>query len=429
MRAALEENGGVWFGWSGRCNQEKPEGLQHQEDGGIAYVTTDLSKSEHDAYYSGFSNRSLWPLLHSRLDLLQYSRAEHTAYLQVNARFADRLMSQLRDDDVVWVHDYHLIPFARLLRARGFMGRIGFFLHVPVPPPDLLATLPGHAQLFGALADYDLVGLQTLADVQRLHDYMQALRKGTTDDDAGMGLRAEAFPISIDTALVAQQAEDAVGRKTVRELRDSLGEHRLAIGVDRLDYSKGLPRKFESFARYLDNVRTATLDADAPPLTFLQIAPPSRSDVSEYRALRRELETLTGGINSVHALPAWTPVRYVNRSYRQDVVAGFYRVASVGLVTPLRDGMNLVAKEYVAAQDPDDPGVLVLSRYAGAAAELGQALLVNPYDIDDVAGAIQAAADMPLPERRRRHAAMLDTLRRNDIHVWRRSFLQALRDR
>jgi trehalose 6-phosphate synthase len=429
LRGALAEQGGLWFGWSGKRVREPSRSPHRQRDGNTTYVTIDLSRDEYDGFYAGFANRSLWPLLHFRLDLVQYSRETLATYLAVNARFADVLAKQLRDDDTVWVHDYHLFPLGAMLRERGFGGKLGFFLHVPIPSSDMMGALPGHEALFGGLSAYDLVGLQTQRDVDRLHDYMRlfgggkVLGQGRIESSDGRRFRVAAFPISIDTPAIEAQARDAVRRLPVRRLRESLGEHRLAIGVDRLDYSKGLTRRMRAFDEYLDRHRGPVSDA----LTFLQIAPPSRSDVAEYQRLRGALEGLAGSINGRHADPEWTPVRYVNQNFSHDVLTGFYRTAAIGLVTPLRDGMNLVAKEFVASQDPDDPGVLVLSRFAGAAYEMPEALLVNPYDLEGTAEAIARAATMPLDERRERHAAMLDTLRKHDITAWRTGFLDALR--
>jgi trehalose 6-phosphate synthase len=425
LRAALAEHGGLWFGWSGKRTQS-PE-LHEASDGTIDYCTLDLAPEDHDAYYNGFANRTLWPLLHFRLDLVDYRRETREGYRRVNAMFADRLAPLLRADDIVWVHDYHLIPLGAMLRARGVGNRIGFFLHVPMPSSDLAAALPDHRALFGALSAYDLVGFQTARDVERFQDYTRLFGGGEVLGDGqlhgadGRRFRAAAFPISIDTAGIARQARAATAKPGVRRLRDSLAGRALAIGVDRLDYSKGLPDRFRAFARYLERH-----PAQRGTLTYLQVAPASRDEVPEYRALRRELEGLAGHINGRHAAPDWTPVRYVNRNFAHDVLTGYYRMAALAIVTPLRDGMNLVAKEFVAAQDAHDPGVLVLSRFAGAAYELPEALQVNPYDHDGVADAIARAAAMPLAERQERWRSMMDTLERHDITAWRKSCLATL---
>ena len=427
LQAALEETGGLWFGWSGRIDEETSGNVSEQQAGDIQYVTVDLSRRDHDDYYNGFANRTLWPLLHFRVDLVDYSRETYQAYRRVNALFADTLAPLLRDDDLVWIHDYHLIPLAQLLRQRGIRCRLGFFLHVPMPSSDLLAALPDHNRLFEGLSSYDLIGFQTERDLERFQDYVRLFGRGEVIESGvlatakGHRLRAGAFPISIDTARIAEQAANAVGKASVKRLADSLSGRLLAIGVDRLDYSKGLPERFRAFERYLKRH-----PEQLGHLTYLQIAPVSRGDVAEYRELREELEQLSGHINGAHSEPDWTPMRYVNRNYAHPTLTGFYRLARVGLVTPLRDGMNLVAKEFVAAQDPDDPGVLVLSTFAGAARELDGALLVNPYDLDGVADAIATATQMPLAERRERWRAMFDLLCTHDIAAWRHAYLTAL---
>jgi trehalose 6-phosphate synthase len=429
LLAALKERGGVWFGWSGKTARGASGELREQVDGDIRFVTMDLSKPDLDTYYNGFSNRTLWPLLHFRLDLVDYDRATREGYRRVNQLFAEKLAPYLRDSDTVWIHDYHLIPLAAMLRERGIGCRIGFFLHVPLPSGDLLQAMPDHQRLFSGLYAYDLVGFQTQRDADRFRSYVRLFGGGRLHGDGsleapgGHRLRVGAFPIGIDTARVAQQATTAMNNPSVRSLQKSLHPRELAIGVDRLDYSKGLPERFHGFERYLERHPD-----QKGTLTFLQIAPVSRGGVSEYRKLRAELEQLAGHINGGHAEADWTPLRYVNQNYAHSTLTGFYRTARVGLVTPLRDGMNLVAKEYVAAQDPENPGVLVLSLLAGAADELPQALLVNPYDLDGVADAIARATTMPLAQRKERWRAMMDHLTEFDINRWRRDYLAALEE-
>lgn len=423
LRAALRESEGLWFGWSGRIGVAS-EIPQRCRERGIDYATLDLSTEDVDDYYRGFANRVLWPLLHSRLDLVDYERGCSDGYQRVNAAFARALARELRSDDLIWVHDYHLIPLAAQLRRLGVGNRVGFFLHVPSPPADLAATLPHHRELFDPLRAYDLIGLQTVADATHLEDYLRNYAGAGADRVAfrqTASPRIGTFPIGIDANAIAAQAADAAALREVLRLRESLGGRRLVIGVDRLDYSKGLPERMRAFERHLQ--RHPDLFGQ---LTYLQIAPISRSDVPEYRSLRAELEALAGHVNGAHARPDWTPIRYVNHDYPHSALTGFYRSAAVGLVTPLRDGMNLVAKEYVASQAAADPGALVLSRFAGAAQQLGEALLVNPHDADEVADAVAAAARMPLVQRRERWAAMMATLRASDIGAWRRGFLEAL---
>ena len=427
MQAALAEHGGLWFGWSGRTVAEQDRALHTENAGRIEYALLDLTRAEYEQYYLGFSNRTLWPLLHFRPSLLDYRRSDFAGYLRVNRLFAERLAPLLRPDDLVWIHDYHLIPLAAELRRLGVAARIGFFLHIPLPPAALLATLPHHEQLFAAFAACDLVGLQGVRDRDALLGYFRDEMGAATDAGGditmpdGRRFRAMVFPIGIDTLRVAEQAQKSATSAATQRLVKSLEGRKLAIGVDRLDYSKGLPQRFEAFAHFL--LHHAEWRSR---ISFLQIAPPSREEVPEYRELRSRLERVTGATNGRYAEPDWVPIRYVNRSFNQATLAGFYRVADIGLVTPLRDGMNLVAKEYVASQPADDPGVLILSRFAGAAEELTQAIIINPLDVDDIAESLEIALAMPLAERRERWRAMFDHLRRNDIDAWRNAFVRAL---
>jgi trehalose 6-phosphate synthase len=429
LQAALRARGGIWFGWSGKIVREQDDAVSEHVDGAIRYLTFDLSRNDYEDYYGGFSNRTLWPLLHFRLDLVDYSRETRAGYWRVNALFARKLLPLLREDDLVWIHDYHLIPLAALLREHGVRCRIGFFLHVPMPSADLVSALPEHARLFTTLYACDLVGLQTARDADRFRTYARLYAGaevepgGTLAFADGRRVAVRAFPIGIDADRIVAQAAAAVDRAAVRTLRASLGGRALAIGVDRLDYSKGLPERFRAYSRFLQRYPDRR-----GALTLLQIAPVSRGEVAEYKTLRNQLEGIAGHINGTHAEPDWTPLRYVNRNYPHGTLTGFFRSATLGLVTPLRDGMNLVAKEYVASQDPENPGVLVLSMLAGAASELDGALLVNPHDLDGVADAIAQALAMPLEERRGRWETMMRPIVGNDIHAWCRGFLDALAD-
>jgi trehalose 6-phosphate synthase len=433
VRESLQQTGGLWFGWSGKFAEEGDGGTprtsepQVQTVGNVTLATLDLSREDHETYYLGYANAVLWPVFHYRLDLATFDTRFAAGYRRVNQLFARKLMALLKPDDVIWVHDYHLIPLASMLRERGVKNRIGFFLHTPLPAAGLLITLPRHRDLFEPLASYDLIGLHTHRDLRALEDYFlhelgAAMRTGGRIRAAnGRLFRAGVFPISIDTAEVVELAHRTEDTGDVERLRHSLDGREMIIGVDRLDYSKGLPERFEAFARLLRDHEEMRRR-----VSFLQIAPPSRSEVPEYRQIRRDLERSAGHINGQYAEPDWVPIRYVNKSFPQKMLAGYYRVARVGLITPLRDGMNLVAKEYIACQDPKDPGVLVLSRFAGAAQELGSALLVNPYDVDDVAENLKRALDMPLKERRARWDAAMEVLEEFDITRWRNAFLEAL---
>ena len=422
---------GVWIGWSGAvCAEcERKSGVSDN----LEYRVFSLNEEEYSQYYLGFSNAVIWPVSHLRSDYLEYSDSAYSVYKQVNRKFADEVLACARDDDFVWVHDYHLLLTAQALRDSGFEGAVGYFHHIPVPPPDLLRAIPCHAELLAGLLDYDVVGLQTRNDVKNLLDYFQAARSRHPEMQItpageecfhlhyrGRSSQFGVYPISIDTPGMEAHAPAAFAQPAVQELRQSLGGRALVLGVDRLDYSKGLEHKLQAFDAYLQSAG----DTLAPVL--LQIAARSRSELPSYQQLCTALEAQASRINGRHGSPSYAPVRWVNTVYAQQLLTGFYRLARVGLVTPLRDGMNLVAKEYVAAQDPDDPGVLVLSEFAGAAQELGEALLVNPFDTLGVAQALERALQMPLLERVQRHRAMLKRLRSHDIERWHQRFLADL---
>jgi len=425
VKAALTQKSGIWFGWSGKIATHSKIAAQKLAHDKITYITIDLSKEDHREYYNGFANRVLWPILHYRVDLAEFSRRDLSGYMRVNDHFARHLDKLLGPDDLVWVHDYHLMPLARALRERGHRNRIGFFLHIPCPPPEILTALPNHERLIPALCEYDLVGFQTGDDAFNFSRYLTR-ECGLHSRDfnfviADRTMRIGAFPVGIETAAFARLAQGSVQLPFVKRVIKSLGDRTLIIGVDRLDYSKGIAHRLSAFERLLQ-----TQPNWRGKVTYLQIAPQSRSEIPEYADIERAIGSAAGRINGAYGEADWTPIRYVNRAYSHSTLAGLYRAARVGLVTPLHDGMNLVAKEYVASQNPDDPGVLILSRFAGAAQECKDALLVNPYDPDSVAAAIGQALSMPLAERRQRHHSMFRILSHNDIQHWAGSFLAAL---
>ncbi|HUC11598.1 MAG TPA: trehalose-6-phosphate synthase [Stellaceae bacterium] len=427
IRAALENSGGIWFGWSGRVESaaaaDQPETVVR---GPLTYATVDLSQRDFDEYYLGHANQVLWPLFHLRAGLVDYSRQDFVGYMRVNRRFARSLAPMLLPRDLVWVHDYHLIPLGRELRRLDQSHTLGFFLHTPFPPAEMLRVLPDHRELVEALCAYDLIGFQTKSDAHGFRDYLLRWAGG---EDLGNGtlrafgriVRTEVFPIGIDTAAVADLAAAAESSRHMHRLQHSLGDRTLMIGVDRLDYSKGLPARFAAFEQLLKNYPETRRR-----IVFMQIAPPSRSELPEYKEIRRALAALAGNINGRYSEFDWTPLRYINKSFGHRILTGFMRAARIGLVTPMRDGMNLVAKEYVASQPASDPGVLVLSCFAGAAQELGEAVLVNPHDVEGMAEGIRQGLLMSLGERKERWTAMMATIERNDITRWRESFVAAL---
>ena len=426
VRSLLKRNGGIWFGWSGTVANNEEATTKILQHGGHSYVVTDLVEADYQEYYNGFANRVLWPILHYRLDLAEYSRRDLSGYRRVNVHFANQLHDLIGPDDVIWVHDYHLIPLAKMLRDRGHQNRIGYFLHVPFPPPEILTALPSHEWLIPQLNAYDLVGLQTENDASNFARYLEnecrLPKRGhliyqTSERTVQIGV----FPIGIETAEFGRIARRSANSPLVQNVIESLAGRAMMIGVDRLDYSKGLGQRLDAFERFL-----AIYPDWRGKVTYLQITPKSRSEIQEYADMERTISEAAGRINGSYGEAAWTPIRYVNRSYSRSALAGLYRSARVGLVTPLRDGMNLVAKEYIAAQDPDDPGVLILSRFAGAASECVQALLVNPYDPETVATSIAHALSMPLEERRSRYEALLQVISKNDLASWGEHFLTTL---
>lgn len=435
---ALRETGGMWFGWSGEVVSSGPPNIALAEHGPVTFATIGLARRDYDQYYKGFSNATLWPAFHYRADLVQYDRHDFEGYCRVNAWLAKQLVPLLRDDDVIWVHDYHLIPFAEALRSAGVKNRIGFFLHIPFPAAQVLLSVPPHRELVRALCAFDLLGFQTRSDLRAFCDYIVNEAGGEIDMGAvgadtdacaaptairafGRSLHAAAYPIGVYPDEIAQLAKAGTRGKPARTMKATLHERKLIMSVDRLDYSKGLVERFRAFERLLDRA-----PAHRNQVSFVQIAPPTRADMHAYQDIRQRLETESGRINGRFAELDWTPIRYIHRQYERQVLAALFRQSHVGYVTPLRDGMNLVAKEYVSAQDPDDPGVLVLSQFAGAAYELTAALIVNPIDIDGMADALAQALAMPLAERRARYRDMIAQLRENNVSVWRDNFLRDL---
>ena len=425
IRSALKKRGGLWFGWSGRVGEENAPAKTVTQDG-ISYITVDLRKDDYDEFYNGFANRVLWPILHYRLDLAEFTRRDLGGYFRVNEYFATHLEKELKPDDVIWVHDYHLIPFAKALRDRGHKNRIGFFIHIPCPPPEILTALPNHEQLIPSLDYYDLIGFQTETDASNCARYLshECGLKAIGGDRFKVGDRIVeigVFPVGVETEAFQRLSRRAIESSFVREVLESLSGRAMLIGVDRLDYSKGIPERMYAFERFLINYPDWR-----GKVTYLQITPRSRTAIQEYADIERMVGEAVGHINGTFGEASWTPLRYINKAHSRTALAGLYRGARAALVTPLRDGMNLVAKEYVAAQNAEDPGVLILSRFAGAAHELGAALLVNPYDQEGVAMAINRALSMPLTERRQRHEQNYRVLVQNDITHWAERFLAML---
>ncbi len=423
LHEALRKKGGLWIGAHPELSDTNTTSLQTlAEQEGYTRLTFSLTHKDHENFYLGFSNSVLWPVCHRRGDLVQLNREFEEGYARVNARLARQIKEVLRPGDQIWVHDYHFFPLAAELRKLGHHGKIGFFLHIPFPALGDLSALPLRADLARWLAQYDLIGLQTRSDVARCLEMYRAendaelMFDGTIKyNDRVVGLRS--FPIGIDVnSFVKAASRPFDTAKLDAGLTDDL-----VIGVDRLDYSKGLPNRFRAFGHFLKSRQ----DKSRRP-SLLQIAPPTREEVPAYRQIRLELEELTGRLNGENAELDWTPLRYIHRNIDRNLLAQLFRRARVGLVTPFADGMNLVAKEYIAAQDPEDPGVLILSRMAGAAEELTDAVQVNPYDVEEMSEALAQAFNMPLAQRKRRYAGCMERVKATDVSHWSEHFLTAL---
>lgn len=417
----LRRRGGLWFGWSGETAEPGSTALTEPrwdfDDGIAAIATVALTADDHRDYYLGYSNSVLWPVFHNRLDLAQLEGGFFARYCDVNRRFAEALFPLLQPTDTIWIHDYHLILLARELRRLGAKNPIGFFLHIPVPPAEAFLAIPEHRELARALTAYDLVGLQTSGDARKMIDFLEQGVAGRILSDGrirvfGEELIIRSIPVSIDLADFSPDPPRRIA---------TLPDVQRIVGVDRLDYSKGLPNKFRAFGRFLDKYPEYR-----GRVVLSQIAPPTRESLEAYSDIREELQSLAGEINGRFGELEWMPIHYIHRTTPRAQLPPLLRSSRIGLITPLRDGMNLVAKEYVAAQDPDDPGVLILSRFAGAAEELGDALLVNPYDLDEIAEALKIALELPLEERRERHAALLAAVTSHDTFAWARTFLEQL---
>lgn len=426
---AISKSGVVWFGSSGKLRKLAADTtplVQIECCGRGTIATVDIPEQHYAGFYEGFANSGLWPLLHSRPDLSRANARDYTSYHEVNAYMARALVRFGSAASSFWIHDYHFLPLARELRRLGITRKIGFFLHTPWPGRRVMARLPQYRELVEAMLAYDLIGFQTdrsrdnFADL--VHSDLGLAGTGMNFNGPHGICRLATFPVGIDAKEFADRAQKAGADTDVRRLRASLAGSALIIGADRIDYSKGLIQRIQAF----DQLLTRHPDLKRR-LSLLQIAVPSRTSIDIYRTLQGELAALIGSLNGRHGEIDWTPVRYLNKCFCQSTLAGYYRTAAVGLVTPLQDGMNLVAKEYVAAQHPENPGVLVLSKFAGAACELDAALLVDPNDVDAIARQIATALVMARTERRARWRHMMDALLRHSVHAWFADFLQELK--
>lgn len=432
LAPVLRNRGGIWIGWSG-ADEVSPELDRLLEttalDTGYQLKPVHLEPSHYEGFYLGFSNEVIWPLFHDQFTLCNFDPDYFASYREVNLRFAKVIKANLRFGDYVWVHDYHLMGVAQELRRMGVRSRIGFFLHIPFPPLDIFLKLPWRFQVLGALLEHDLIGLQTMRDRRNFLNCVRALIPEVSVQGKGhvvsLGLgerqvRVGAFPISIDFHEFANQAATQEVAERAWYLHENEQERQIILGVDRLDYSKGIPEKLEAFRNAL--IRYPEL---REKVVLKQVVVPSRVDIPRYRDLKTRIEGLVGQINGQFTSSGWVPIHYNFSSLERRELLAYYRTAEVALVTPLKDGMNLVCKEYCAAS-LEENCALILSEFAGAASQLHRwALLVNPHDREGVADAIRRALYMTLEERKARMQRLRLSVRKQNIYWWVDSFLDA----
>jgi trehalose 6-phosphate synthase len=416
----VRSRGGAWVGWTGGPDEE-PEPFEFD---GMQLRPVGLSAQEIDRFYEGQSNATIWPLFHDAVETPVYDREWRDAYETVNRRFADAAAELAAPDATVWVHDYQLMLVPAMLRERRPDLRIGFFLHIPFPPVELFMQLPRRADLLRGLLGADLVGFQRPLAAQNFLQLGRLLLGLDPKEDRvefeGRTVVARAFPISIDVAELEQLAADPDVQEQARSLRQELGDRRLLLGVDRLDYTKGIEHRLRAFHELLDDGAVTNEET-----VLVQVATPSRMRVAQYQELRDRVELEVGRINGEYGVVGRAPVHYLFQSRNREELVAMYLAADVMVVSPLRDGMNLVAKEYVASR-VDDDGTLVLSEFTGAAAELEEAFLVNPHDVEDLKRGICAALEAQPQDRTARMRAMRATVRGHTVEQWAHEFLEAL---
>ncbi|GAB2451474.1 trehalose-6-phosphate synthase [Nocardioides hungaricus] len=422
LEPVMRSNDGTWIGWPGGTEQ----GLEPFESDDMNLVPMTMTAQEIEEFYEGFSNATLWPLYHDVVAKPEFHREWWDSYVAVNRRFAERAAEVAAENATVWVHDYQLQLVPAMVRELRPDLRIGFYLHIPFPPQELFSQLPWRRQLLEGLLGADLVGFQLSGAAQNFIRLVRQRVGHKTHRDLvylpeGRTVRAAAFPISIDAASYEELARSPEVTQRAKEIREALGNpHRIFLGVDRLDYTKGIYARLRAFGELIVDGHFDVEDA-----VFVQIATPSREQVEQYRILRDDIERLVGRINGDLGRIGWPAVHYLHASYPREEMAAFFRAADIMVVTPLRDGMNLVAKEYVACRFDDD-GALVLSEFAGAANELRQAWLINPYDINGMKSALLEAYRAEPKETARRMRAMRKTVTQHDVGAWAQGFLVEL---
>ena len=431
LSPVVRERQGLWVGWSGSLEETELYELlaKESEEAGYTLKPVTLTKEEVEQYYVGFSNEILWPLFHDLQSRCNFDPAYWKVYEVVNRKFAQVVAKSTVSSDYIWVHDYHLMLLAKELRNIVPDRRIGFFLHTPFPPLDIYLKLPWRIQILRGLLEYDLIGFQTIRDRNNFLNCVGALIRGLRFDARRQisrikmpdrSVRVGVFPIGIDFEEFAREANDKMVVERAEQLGKAMRGCQIILGVDRLDYSKGIPQRLKAFRIALELFQDMR-----GKVALVQLVVPSREDIPEYQALRKDIERAVSDINGRFGDPFWTPIHYIFRSLERKELIAYYSAADIALITPLKDGMNLVAKEYCAANLGEN-AVLILSEFAGATHQLGtNALVVNPYDVEGVAEAIHRAFLMPTDERKARMRRLRNFIRKRDIFWWLNLFLKA----
>lgn len=434
MTPVLKRDGGVWIGWAGNFLEENidvDELLEKESEAlNYRYKSVDISLKDYELYYKGFSNEVLWPLFHNVSVYCNFDANYYEAFKKVNQKFAQTIMGELIDDDFIWVHDYQLISTGQELRENGVKNNIAFFLHIPFPHSETFKRIPQRLEIVNALLSYDLIGFQTEMDRKNFLEVVDTLIEDAIIDQGDRGIttivnqkrenKVGVFPISIDYDEFSDQAKSEEVSIMTEELKESYQDQKIVLGLDRLDYSKGIPQRLKAYRRLLE--MNPTLHKK---VKLIQVMVPSREDIAKYSDLKSEIEELVGEINGKFSQPGWIPLQYFYHSLSRVELLAYYRMSDVALVTPLKDGMNLVSKEYCAA-NIDKNGVLILSEFAGAKYQFkDDALLVNPFDERSLVDNMQKALSMEIKEKQRRMENMQNSIRKFDIYWWVDTFLKA----
>ncbi len=427
----LRKYEGTWIGWDGDLSGRVSDDILEREAKSFAYTmkTVSLTPEEIQDYYDGFCNETLWPLFHDYLGRTQFHRSTWQAYQRVNLKFAQNVANYIKNEDFIWIQDYHLTMIGKHLREWGFQQKLAFFLHIPFPPWDLFMRLPWRKEIIECLLCYDTMGLQTVRDCR---NFIQCIRRILPEAKIAIGRKrivvgysgkqtiVGAFPISIDF----KEFSDLAKTKKVEEeawfIHENMPDRKIVLGVDRLDYTKGIPRRLQAFETLLEKYPDM-----CEKVSLVQIVVPSRTNVPEYQKMKQNIEETVGRINGRLTVKGWVPIHYIYRRLSREELIAYYRTSEIALITPLKDGMNLVAKEYCASC-VSGMGVLILSEFAGAASQLRKgAILVNPYNVEHVAEELYRAFNMPQVERKSRMRRLRSIIRRNTIYGWLDNFLEA----